>query len=298
MSGWLGALQVAGPIIGDALGFLSSNKSSKAAAKFNMAQLQFQKDMAHNQIQWRTADAKAAGLHPLFALGASPYSASPIPVSGDGGGGEFLSNMGQNISRAVGAGMTARQREKEAAALAAQNTMERKRQDILFRQQIENNELQNTFLAARIALLKQPGTGPGQPEVRDVGPGVVAVNPARTTSPDPVNTGREAGAIRDYGFVSTDAGGLAVVPSYDVHERIEDNFPQQLGWALRNQIVPFFGGLEPPSRSQFPLPRGATRWKWDPLWQQFRPWHDYEGRPGGYWVRGDARAAVGEPRRR
>ena len=37
----------------------------------------FQREFAQNSIQWRAADAKKAGVHPLAALGASTHSPSP-----------------------------------------------------------------------------------------------------------------------------------------------------------------------------------------------------------------------------
>lgn len=40
----------------------------------------FQREMAQNTVQWRVADAKAAGVHPLFALGAQ------LPGGSFGGG--------------------------------------------------------------------------------------------------------------------------------------------------------------------------------------------------------------------
>lgn len=42
-----------------------------------------QKEFAKNSVQWRVADAKAAGLHPLFGagLGSTSYSPNPVTVS-------------------------------------------------------------------------------------------------------------------------------------------------------------------------------------------------------------------------
>lgn len=42
---------------------------------------QTQREFAQNAIQWRVADAKKAGLHPLFALGGGGASFSPNPVT-------------------------------------------------------------------------------------------------------------------------------------------------------------------------------------------------------------------------
>lgn len=58
-----------------------------------------QEEFAKFGIRWRVEDAKAAGLHPLYALGAQTPSFSPVYSNV----GEQVSDMGQNISRAVAA---------------------------------------------------------------------------------------------------------------------------------------------------------------------------------------------------
>jgi len=91
------------PIIGGALisaganlvgGLMGSHSASK--------QVRYQKQFAKKGIQWRVNDAKKAGLHPLYALGAQTPSYSPVsnPL------GESLSAAGQNIGAAVAARMT------------------------------------------------------------------------------------------------------------------------------------------------------------------------------------------------
>lgn len=69
-----------------------------------------QKEFAQQGIRWKVADAQAAGLHPLAALGAQTNSFSnvvggdiPIPKTDFGG-------MGQDIGRAIDAGSTASER--------------------------------------------------------------------------------------------------------------------------------------------------------------------------------------------
>jgi len=68
-------------------------------------QMAMQKEFAQQGIRWRVADAEAAGLHPLAALGAMPTNASGVSASAvpTGSGNRFraLSEMGQNLSRAV-----------------------------------------------------------------------------------------------------------------------------------------------------------------------------------------------------
>ncbi len=71
-------------------------------ASYNLTKNQF-RDLQQKSIQHRVADAKAAGVHPLFALGASASGASPAPFIP----GQFESGsaVGEGISaagRAVG----------------------------------------------------------------------------------------------------------------------------------------------------------------------------------------------------
>jgi len=69
---------------------------------------QMQKQFAQYGIRWRVEDAKAAGLHPLYALGAQTPTYSPVHSEAPA----QLAEMGQNIGRAVQATQTARERER------------------------------------------------------------------------------------------------------------------------------------------------------------------------------------------
>lgn len=59
----------------------------------------FQREVLQNQLQWRVADAKRAGIHPLYALGMSPAIASPIALGNQMG--DSLSQMGQHVGEAL-----------------------------------------------------------------------------------------------------------------------------------------------------------------------------------------------------
>lgn len=85
------AIAAGAQLIGGAL-------SSRSASK----QAHLQKQFAKKGIQWRVADAKKAGLHPLYALGAQTPQYSPVQDSL----GESLAAAGQNIGSAVSARMT------------------------------------------------------------------------------------------------------------------------------------------------------------------------------------------------
>ncbi len=58
------------PFIGDILG-------GAADVKNNRKNIAYQKEFAQSGIQWRTDDARAAGVHPLFAMGANTTSFQP-----------------------------------------------------------------------------------------------------------------------------------------------------------------------------------------------------------------------------
>lgn len=98
------------------------NRIQWAIAQENLKQ---QREFAQQGIRWRVADAEAAGLHPLAALGERGSSFSPVSVypgntssrSGAGNSYRALSNMGQNLTRAVMATATAEERLAKQAEL-------------------------------------------------------------------------------------------------------------------------------------------------------------------------------------
>ena len=67
---WGDLIGAAGALGGAAIGAFGSNKASKRNAKL-------QKEFAQHGITWRVNDAKRAGIHPLYAIGAPAFSASP-----------------------------------------------------------------------------------------------------------------------------------------------------------------------------------------------------------------------------
>lgn len=82
-------IQLAGTLIGGAISARNVDK-----------QMEMQREFAQNGVRWKVADAKAAGIHPLAALGAQTFSYNPV-MTGDNGVSEALSRMGQGIDRAA-----------------------------------------------------------------------------------------------------------------------------------------------------------------------------------------------------
>ena len=76
-----------GSIAGGLIGSNSADKDRKA-----------QKQFAQNSVQWRAADAKKAGLHPLATMGYSGSSYTPV---GDGGMGTAVSQAAQSVGQGI-----------------------------------------------------------------------------------------------------------------------------------------------------------------------------------------------------
>lgn len=111
----------------------------KSAEQQQAQQIALQKEFAKNAIQWKVADAKAAGVHPLYGLGANTVSFQPNLVGADPMGQAF-SDMGQDLSRAVEVAQSAPERvyNKAAQALALERAG---LENDLLRSQIARNTL-------------------------------------------------------------------------------------------------------------------------------------------------------------
>lgn len=108
-------LGLAGDVVGGVLGLSGTKSTNDSQAALAQAQMAYQKELAQNQIQWRVEDAKKAGLHPLAALGISSASYSPVSANFQAPDYSFISDMGQNLNRAIMQGKTAREREQAQA---------------------------------------------------------------------------------------------------------------------------------------------------------------------------------------
>lgn len=234
--------------IGSVLGGLFGQSSQEKQME---QQIAAQREFAQQGIRWRVADAKAAGVHPLYALGANTHSFSPIGIGGNPLG-EGIAAAGNEFGRAVSAKGT---------------NVERAYNSRIMQLQLQRGELENQLLASQIARINAPSQR--QPAMPLVGPsmaerfGVTAADgdimpiPERFggTIPnapgsvvnvpleriwDPEAPFREPGAIADIGFSRTSGGGLAPVPSYDFNERAEDTFGPDIAWTWRNIVLPNF----------------------------------------------------------
>lgn len=244
------------------IGGLMNRNSAKDAAEKNAA---LQREFAQNGITWKVKDAERAGVHPLYALGASTIGASPSYV-GDTSLGSGIASMGQDIGRAVAA--TSSSAQKDNAFTAAARALE-----------LEKGGLENELLRSQIARMRQQSmpslpTATGNPWLIDgqgdsrtvtVGP-LIENNPLERVSSDPTNPWTEPGAINSVGYARTPTG-LQPVPSSDVKNRIEDNLIQEVLWTFRNNVLPSIG-LNQSAPSSKPPP-GMT-WVFNPMLQEYQ----------------------------
>lgn len=272
----LGSLISAGSqLLGGLLGSNSADKANKAAAQQAELNRQMQLDFAQQGIRWKVADAKAAGIHPIYALGGSTHAYTPVSQNfvADTSLPNALAGAGQDIGRAINSTRTQSERmgafSKTAQAL-----------------QLENMSLQNdalrTEIASKTARLRSPAAPPfpgdnylipGQSESGGIKPTPLEVTPAPKSQPQ-----SEPGSITDMGYARTRTG-YAPVPSKDVKERIEDVPLQGLLHFLRNNVMPSIGmNMAPPP---FKAPEGQE-------WHFHVPTQEYRLQPKGqgWWDRG------------
>lgn len=127
----LGAIAAAAPFVGKAIDWATGRADQANSDKL-------QREFAQNGISWKVEDAKRAGIHPLYALGANTTS-----YQSSVGGSGYASEMGQDISRAIDSTRTADERLS-----ATERTLQAL--------QLERSGLENQLLAAQIAKLSNP----------------------------------------------------------------------------------------------------------------------------------------------
>lgn len=217
-----------------------------------------QKEFAQSGIQWRVADAKAAGLHPLAALGAQTTSYAPVSVGGSDIGTGFAA-AGQDLSRSINATRNSSQRVD-----AYTKTV----QDL----NVRRLGLENEMLASQIAKINQAGTPPALPGAGDRylidGQGnspLVSSGEQNRTISAPGAGSQEPAAINEVGYARTPTG-YAPVMSKDVKDRLEEDLIGMIMWNVRNRLAPTLGNHNAPA-----MPLGPKEyWSYHPGLQEYR----------------------------
>lgn len=221
-----------------------------------------QKEFAQEGIRWRVKDAQLAGIHPLYALGASLPTYSPEYPTGDLGG--ALGDMGQNVERAARQGMT----EDERQLLDLQK---RKLEAEIMRTNAEAG-----YAISRTQALNQPAAvQPAVPAAAAgaggvVGPGSVKVLPSEVKAHAVGDPSSQAGVPSMWQWRQTRLGPVKL-PTQESGEIIENTFgplaPVAVGGMLAGEAVQrIVAG--PEQKPGLKLPPGYE-WVWHPVRQAF-----------------------------
>lgn len=287
--GWGSAI---GGAIGGALGLIGAGQSQASAERLNQLNYEHQKEFAQNGIRWKVADAKAAGLHPLAALGASTASYSPSAVIGDSPDYSFLKDMGQGIDRAMDAKATQRERAERE-----------QKENALFNEELKGKQLQNQETETRIQSMKwdmamefarnaaqsartqqqvpaMPSLAPdgslmpGQSNATSPGD-IIKTKPAEIVMNDPATPAAEAGSNPEIRYFRTSDGGYSIARSEAYADSTDDDLAGQLSWELRNRLpaTAWDSSSAAPPASYLPdRGRGGWAWSYNPLRQAYYPY--------------------------
>ncbi|UIB81455.1 DNA pilot protein [Flyfo microvirus Tbat2_151] len=264
----IGAL---GSVAGGLMGMASANKANATNAAINDRNIKLQKQFAQQGVRWKVEDAKKAGVHPLYALGAQTHSFTPSSIGAiaDNSLGAGIANAGQDIAAGIDRTRTASERNTAVAQTMNDLTLTRM-------------GLENELLAAQIAKTRGAGSPPPMPSGGDdylIGgqtqSGLVESLPMERTNPNPAAPWAEPGAITDTGWSRTSTGGWAPVYSQDVKQRLEEDPIGMLTWNVRNRLFPSVGY----THAQPPFSPGEGRsWHYDVAHQEWRSVPQYSGR--------------------
>lgn len=250
-------LSMGSKLLGGLMNQNSQENANAANQALQQTQMAYQHEANTHGVRWKVADAIAAGLHPLAALGVSPasgFSASVGRQEPETGMGDAVSGMGQNIERAINATRTRGERDQAYDNKIRALTLER-------------GELQNTALRAQIARLAQ-NQNPSFPG--EVAPGTrssdnqVKPEPSEDTSRAPGNPAHEAGSFPSQGW--EDLGGGRYAPAFSKinKERSEDDTVRQLMFNARSLLAPTLSSDYRKPPTHIPLKEGHE-WRWHPL---------------------------------
>lgn len=208
--GFKGVVSGVGSILSGGLGLLGNsmeNSYNEAAAARDR---EFQREVYQNQYQWKAADAKKAGLHPLAVLGSGTYSASPSSVpSADFS--KSLGKLGEGIGDTFAGFMT----KDEAAALAAKKDKQADEQHDMNMRETASRIYANNANALEATRRAASYTTP-------MASGMEIV-PGQTDSDDMRKAGKFMGSINKFNWpMNPDGSRGDPIPSSEYREVYED----------------------------------------------------------------------------
>lgn len=221
-----------GAVGGLAGGLLSSSSNKNMVQK----QLDLQRDLALNSISYKVADAKRAGIHPLYALGAPSMGISPIAIEDKLG--PALADASQNI------GSTISKMQRQDATTMDQLNMQ------LLKSQIAESDARRGLLDSEAARNRQSlishGPAPemevpesGQVPIR--GAGLIKTKPAEVVS-GKIGWPEASAGINPYYEEREIGNGLKMMVPRGEGDSIEEilsemSYPAYLGLLMQNERI-------------------------------------------------------------
>lgn len=251
-----------GSAIGSAIGAVGSIAGGLigANATANAAGLSYeaQKEFAQNGIRWKVEDAKRAGIHPLYALGASTNGFTPVGgYGGDYGISDAAAHLGQGFERAQQAKMTKEERERQDVRdaiqdMAALEDLRQKKRMNDAQIRLADSEIFRNFALSTNALRNSGlppampgghgGVIPGQGESYATGQTTPEISEVVTSASGLPSV--QAGSPPDARFYRT-ATGRAPLPTEESGDAMDAAFGAGIQWSFRNNILPYLANFFP-----------------------------------------------------
>lgn len=291
-----------GSAISSAMGLAGGMINATTSKKIAREQMRLQKEFAQNGIQWRVDDAKKAGLHPLYAIGAS--GASYTPVSQDSSAmGNAVADAGAYLGKAVDQAID----KPTQKALAQENLEFQRRMQFnqleLARENLRGKRLDNDYAEQQMmnSLRAQGSANPARPIAVSTPMGEFGVNnpdfkrytskvsgngatalagvdlrPAEVVMSSPGRPYQTAGANSDISLIRTE-NGYTIVPSQQFADSTDDDVLSKVAWHMRNTVGNRFSPPADLDTRSYPLPRGVPKdsvWKFDRISGEYRPYRN------------------------
>lgn len=236
-------------------GILGANSAQNVAGMNYEAQ----KEFAQNGIRWKVEDAKRAGIHPLYALGASTQGYSPTAgYTGDFGISDAAAHLGQGYERAQQAKMTKEERDKQAVRdaiqdMAALEDLNQKRRLNDAQIRLANSEIFRNF-ALSTNTLRNTGLPPAMPgglggviagQGNSYATGQTTPEISSVVTSEKGTPSVQAGSPPDVRFYRTLSGGRAPLPTEDAADAMDAALGAGLQWSFRNNLVPWLANFFP-----------------------------------------------------
>lgn len=184
-------------------------------------QAQYNREVMQNQIQWRAEDARKAGVHPLYAMGAPAVSFSPQSIGTESTASK-ISTMGQNIGRAAMAYSDSKMRAITDAQQIKSNELD-----------IKAKEIALAKSASDLAISRTGATVPLNSDTLIPGQGNSSIIPSKSVASRLY--GVESNMTPGAKFITMPDGGVMPIPGNEIN--MDADGPYAYENYIRNRIV-------------------------------------------------------------